>query len=136
MPGKLPVNSEAKCCMSECEEITFENFPEALVVCVQSEKLDYMVLDKLERRIPAQATMAGKFNIILDLGEVEFIPRMLISALVKTLNSLSDRGRKFLLVGMNRHVRASLKLTRIDVLFDLHDSVDAARAALGAGVYP
>ena len=67
MPGKLPVNSEAKCGMSECEKISFENFPEALVVRVQSEKLDYMVLDKLERRITAQATMAGKFNVILDL---------------------------------------------------------------------
>jgi len=122
--------------MSDFEKMTFETFPEALVVCVQSQKLDYMVLDKLERRITAQATMAGKFNVILDLGEVEFIPRMLMSALVKTLKSLSDRGRKFLLVGMKRHDRASFKLTRIDVLFDLYDSVDAARAALGARVCP
>ncbi len=122
--------------MSDFEEMTFETFPEALVVSVQSEKLDYMVLDKLARRITAQATMAGKFNVILDLGEVEFIPSMLMSVLVKTLKRLGDQGRKFLLVGMNRHIRASLKLTRIDVLFDLHDSVDAARAALGAGVCP
>ena len=122
--------------MSDFEEMTFETFPEALVVVVHSEKLDYMVLDKLERRITAQATMAGKFNVILDLGEVEFIPSMLMSVLVKTLQSLGDQGRKFLLVGMNRHIRASFKLTRIDILFDLHDTVDAARAALGAGVCP
>lgn len=122
--------------MSDFEGMTFETLPEALVVAVQSEKLDYMVLDKLERRITAQATMAGKFNVILDLGEVEFIPSMLMSVLVKTLKSLGDQGRQFLLVGMNRHIRASLKLTRIDVLFDLHDSVDAARAALGAGACP
>ncbi len=122
--------------MSDFEEMTFETFPEALVVSVQSEKLDYMVLDKLERRITAQATMAGKFNVILDLGKVQFIPSMLMSTLVKTLRSLGDQGRKFLLVGMNRHIRASFKLTRIDILFDLHDSVDAARAALGTGVCP
>ncbi len=122
--------------MSDFEEMTFETQPEALVVSVQSERLDYMVLDKLERRITARATMAGKFNVILDLGKVEFIPSMLMSTLVKTLRSLGDQGRKFLLVGMNRHIRASLKLTRIDILFDLHDSVDAARAALGAGVCP
>ena len=134
MPGKLFGSSVMGCCMSDVEEMTFETFPEALVVGVRSEKLDYMVLDKLDRRITAQATMAGKFNVILDLGEVEFIPSMLMSVLVKTLKSLGDQGRKFLLVGMNRHVRASFKLTRIDVLFDLYDSVDAARAALGAGV--
>ncbi len=122
--------------MSDFEEMTFETFPEALVVGVQSERLDYMVLDKLERRITAQATMADKFNVILDLGKVQFIPSMLMSTLVKTLRSLGDQGRKFLLVGMNRHIRASFKLTRIDVLFDLHDSVDAARAALGPGVCP
>ncbi len=114
--------------------MTFKNLPEALVVGVQSEKMDYMVLDKLERRITAQATMAGKFNVILDLAEVKFIPSMLMSVLVKTLKNLGDQGRRFILVGMNRHIRASFRLTRIDVLFDLHDSVDAARAALGAGV--
>lgn len=122
--------------MSDFDGMTFETLPEALVVGVQAEKLDYMVLDKLERRITAQATMAGKFNVILDLGEVEFIPSMLMSVLVKTLQSLGDQGRKFLLVGMNRHIRASFKLTRIDILFDLHDTVDAARAALGAGACP
>ncbi len=119
--------------MSDFDGMTFEKVPEALVVGVQAEKMDYMVLDKLERRITAQATMSGKFNVILDLGEVELIPSMLMSVLVKTLKSLGDQGRKFLLVGMNRHIRASLKLTRIDVLFDLHDSVDDARVALGAG---
>ena len=122
--------------MPDFEGMTFETQPEALVVSVQSERLDYMVLDKLERRISAQATMAGKFNVILDLAEVEFIPSMLMSVLVKTLKSLGDQGRKFLLVGMNRHIRASFKLTRIDILFDLHDSVDAARATLGASVRP
>ncbi len=122
--------------MSNFDGMTFEKMPEALVVGVQSEKLDYMVLDKLERRITAQATMAGKFNVILDLAEVEFIPSMIMSMFVKTLKSLGDQGRKFLLVGMNRHIRASFKLTRIDILFDLHDSVDDARAALGAGVCP
>ncbi|MCH8852784.1 MAG: STAS domain-containing protein [Planctomycetes bacterium] len=122
--------------MSDFDGMTFETLPEALVVGVQAEKLDYMVLDKLERRITAQATMAGKFNVILDLGEVEFIPSMLMNVLVKTLQSLGDQGRKFLLVGMNRHIRASFKLTRIDILFDLHDTVDAARAALGAGACP
>lgn len=122
--------------MSNFDGMTFETLPEALVVSVQAEKLDYMVLDKLDRRITAQATMAGKFNVILDLGEVEFIPSMLMSVLVKTLKRLGDQGRKFLLVGMNRHIRASLKLTRIDVLFDLHDSVNAARTALGAGACP
>ena len=120
--------------MSDFEGMTFKNLPEALVVSVQSEKLDYMVLDKLERRITAQATMAGKFNVILDLAEVKFIPSMLMSVLVKTLKNLGDQGRRFILVGMNRHIRSSFRLTRIDVLFDLHDSVDAARAALGAGV--
>ncbi len=122
--------------MPDFEGMTFETQPEALVVSVQSERLDYMVLDKLERRISAQATMAGKFNVILNLAEVEVIPSMLMSVLVKTLKSLGDQGRKFLLVGMNRHIRASFKLTRIDMLFDLHDSVDDARMALGAGVCP
>ena len=54
--------------MPSSARMTFEILPEAMVVTVNAPKMDYMIVDSLQRRISAQATMAGKVNVILDLG--------------------------------------------------------------------
>ncbi len=116
--------------MSYGDELIFENLPKALVVTAQAERLDYMIVDTLQRRISAQATMAGKFNIVLDLGHVDYIPSVILSALVNTLRGLQDEGRKLVLVGMNQHMRAAFKLTRMDTLFNVFDTREDALDAL------
>ena len=118
--------------MSASARIAFEILPEAMVVTVNAPKMDYMIVDSLQRRISAQATMAGKVDIILDLGQVEHISTMIISVLVKTLEHLADQGRKFILVGMNRHMRTTFQICRIDMLFQIHDDRRAAIRALAA----
>ena len=116
--------------MSCGDELIFESLPEALVVTALAERLDYMIVDTLQRRISAQATMAGKFNIILDFGQVGHIPSVIMSVLVNTLRGLQEEGRKLVLVGMNRHMRAAFKLTRMDTLFDVFDTCEDALEAL------
>lgn len=116
--------------MSCGDELFFESLPEALVVTARAERLDYMIVDTLQRRISAQATMSGKFNIILDLGQVGYIPSVIMSALVNTLSRLQDEGRKLVLVGVNRHMRAAFKLTRMDTLFNVFDTREDALDAL------
>ncbi len=116
--------------MSCCDHMIFESLPEALVVTAVAERLDYMIVDTLQRRISAQANMSGKFNIILDLGQVEYIPSVILSVLVNTLSRLQDEGRVLVLVGMNRHMRAAFKLTRMDILFDVFDTCEDALEAL------
>lgn len=112
------------------DELIFESLPEALVVTALAERLDYMIVDTLQRRISAQANMSGKFNIILDLGQVEYIPSVILSVLVNTLNKLQDDGRMLVLVGVNRHMRAAFKLTRLDTLFRVYDTCEDALEAL------
>lgn len=116
--------------MSCCDDLIFESLPEALVVTAVAERLDYMIVDTLQRRISAQANMSGKFNIILDLGQVEYIPSVILSVLVNTLSRLQDEGRMLVLVGMNRHMRAAFKLTRMDTLFRVFDTCEDALEAL------
>ena len=115
------------------EQLTFEDRPHALIAIVRCERLDYMIIDTLKRRMGAKATLAAKYNVILDLEQVGHIPSMLMGALVDMLSHLREEGRRFVLVGMNRHIRASFKLTRIDILFEIIGTRKEALRALTPG---
>lgn len=118
--------------MSVQESIAVEQSPEALVVTILVERVDYMLIDKLQRRICAQATMASKPDVILDFQRVGHISSMLMGALVKMLTNLGEEGRRFALVGMNQRIRGSFKMMRIDTLFEIHESLEEAQSALAA----
>jgi len=118
--------------MSVKQSITLEETPEALVATILVENLDYMLIDKLQRCIGAQTTMADKLNVILDFGRVGHISSMLMGALLKMLTHLGEDGRRFALVGLNPHICSSFKMMRIDTLFEIHESLEEAQIALGA----
>ena len=88
-----------------------------------------MMIDKLNRRIGAHAALPGKYNVILDLAQVGYVPSTTLGALVKLLDRLREGGRRFILVGMNKQVRSSFKQMRFDILFEVfetkHDAIKA-----------
>ncbi len=114
------------------ESITVEETPEALVVTILVEQVDYMLIDKLQRRICSQGTMAGKPNVILDFQRVGHISSLLMGALVKMLTNLGKEGRRFALAGMDPRIRGSFKMMRIDTLFEIYENVEEAQSALVA----
>lgn len=116
--------------MGDSQQITFQDFPEALLATVCCDRLDYMIIDKLQRRIATQATLVGKFNVILDLGAVEQISSLILSELVKTLKKLQNQGRRFILVGLDKHVHTSFQVTRMDLLFEIRPTVADALKVL------
>ncbi len=116
--------------MSTTQDLVFEDHRHALVATVCCERMDYMIIDTLKRRITAQATMSAKFNIILDLSHVGMIPSMIMGEMIRMLKDLQRDGRQFVLVGMNRHIRASFRLMRIDQLFSIRASLDEALQAV------
>ena len=118
--------------MSIKERIAVEESSEALVVTILVEQVDYMLIDKLQRRICAQPTMVSKPNVILDFERVGHISSLLMGALVKMLKNLGEEGRRFALVGMNQRTRASFKMMRIDTLFEIHENQEDAQSALTA----
>lgn len=88
------------------------------------------MIDKLNRRIGAHAALSGKYNVILDLAQVGYVPSTTLGALIKLLDGLREGGRRFILVGMNEHVRSSFKHMRVDILFEVLETKDDAIKAL------
>lgn len=118
--------------MAVKESIAVEETQEALVVTILLEHVDYMLIDKLQRRICAQGTMASKSNVILDFRHVGHVSSMLMGALVKMLTKLGQDGRRFSLVGINQRIRGSFKMMRIDTLFEVHETLEDAQSVLAA----
>ncbi len=97
-----------------------------MIATVHGDCFDYMMIDKLKRRIGTHAALPSKNNIILDLAQVGYVPSTTLGALVKLLDELRKGGRRFILVGMNKHVRSSFKHMRFDILFEVLETKDDA----------
>ena len=69
----------------------------------------------------------------LDLSKVEFFPSVSLGSVVVLLNELKKHGQKFVLIGLGPVVRDALAITRLDKLFEIHDSAADALAQLRRG---
>jgi anti-sigma B factor antagonist len=71
----------------------------------------------------------GKARTVgVELSEVSYIDSSGIAALVEGFQHARGKGQKFALVAASKAVRAVLELARLDRVFPMVDTVDAARA--------
>ncbi|MBI5863917.1 MAG: STAS domain-containing protein [Planctomycetes bacterium] len=62
--------------------------------------------------------------VVLDLKKVEFVPSAVLGALVRLSQSLKLAGRKLILVHVDRRVRGTLSVTRLEKVLDLRETID------------
>ncbi len=72
----------------------------------------------------------GVRNFILDMTEVEFMDSGCVGALVQLLQDLEHIHGKIALANCQSNVAFLFKVTRLDSVFGLHESVEDAREAL------
>ncbi len=101
-----------------------------LVVRVDEKRVDAskapMFKDEITKRIEA-----GHSRFVLDLGGVEFVDSSGLGAIVACLKRLGPRG-DLAIAGAKGAVSRLFTLTRMDKVFPLHDTVDAAVAQMSA----
>ncbi|MEM9968259.1 MAG: STAS domain-containing protein [Pseudomonadota bacterium] len=100
---------------------------------------DVLVLSVLENRIDAAASLSFKEQVrakaeaecalvILDLSRVTFIDSSGLGAIVASMKNLAPQ-QKLILAGLTPSVEKVFKLTRMDQVFDLFLTVEAALGA-------
>jgi len=82
-----------------------------------AERLGSLLMQEAESAVPL---------VILDLTRLEFIESTNLGKVVAAYLKLRRRGADMKLVGPNAEIRNLLKLTRLDHLFTIADSVEAA----------
>ena len=83
-----------------------------------SQQLRKAILDAL-----AQAKAVG-----VELSQVSYIDSSGIAALVEGFQNARGKNQKFSLIAASRSVRSVLELARLDRVFPMVDSVEAAQA--------
>ena len=76
-----------------------------------------------------QALRSETVSTILDLTEVPYMDSAGLGVLTNSFVSHQKNGRKFFLVGVNDRIRTLFQVTKLDQLFKIFPTVEAARQA-------
>lgn len=98
------------------------------VVSVDEDRIDAAVAIKFKDEMRAQ-TEDGANRVILDLSKVAFIDSSGLGAVVAAMKQLGA-ARKLDLAGMSPAVDKVFRLTRMDSVFSMYPTLDAALMAV------
>lgn len=102
---------------------------------------DFLIVRPLEKRIDASTAAefkekmsawidAGSRRIVLNLSEVDFIDSSGLGAIISGLKKIGGNGC-LVICALRETVMSLFRLTRMDRVFDIFPSEDAALGALG-----
>lgn len=98
-----------------------------LEITVAADRIDAACAIQFKDRMRDLA-QDGPDRVLLDMGQVDFIDSSGLGAIVSVMKMLG-KGRKLELAALQPKVRKVLRLTRMDSVFEIHGSMQAARAA-------
>lgn len=108
--------------MNDC---TTENIGELVLVRVSGE-VDLSWSQQVRRAILDALAKAKAVGV--ELSEVSYIDSSGIAALVEGFQNARGRGQRFALIAASKSVRSVLELARLDRVFPMVDSIEAAQA--------
>ncbi|MDQ7071677.1 MAG: STAS domain-containing protein [Rhodobacterales bacterium] len=107
-------------------DLTSTQFDKVQVVTVNAARIDAAVAIRF-KDIMRGMTEFGPERIVLDLSQVEFVDSSGLGAIVASMKQLGSSS-KLDLAGLTPTVDKVFRLTRMDTIFAIHDSADAAVA--------
>ncbi|MFA3917456.1 STAS domain-containing protein [Ruegeria hyattellae] len=97
---------------------------DARIITVSADRIDAAMAIQFKEDMRTQ-TADSTGRVILDLSRVEFIDSSGLGAIVASMKQLDD-GRKLDLAGLTPIVEKVFRLTRMDTIFNLFPTLDAA----------
>lgn len=97
---------------------------DAQIIVAQEPRIDAAVAIQFKDQMKAE-TETGEGRVILDLSRVDFIDSSGLGAIVAAMKQLQGK-RKMELAGLTETVQKVFRLTRMETIFAIHDSVEAA----------
>ncbi|MFY0662347.1 MAG: STAS domain-containing protein [Shimia sp.] len=97
---------------------------DALVVSVHETRIDASVAIQFKDRMREETDTADG-RVVLNLTEVDFIDSSGLGAIVAAMKQLGGKN-PLELAGLNENVDKVFRLTRMDTVFRIHNSLDDA----------
>ncbi|MEM7244200.1 MAG: STAS domain-containing protein [Acidobacteriota bacterium] len=98
----------------------------ATVIAVEGE-VDLYSSPQMREALLA-AIKAGSARVVVDLTGVSYMDSSGIATLVEALGGLREKGRALVLAGLRPRVREVFEIAKLQTVFTLAESVDAALA--------
>jgi len=116
--------------MTQEKVIAVQPHDKVVWAVIQCEELNEDTTARMQDEICAAANAEPREPVVLDLSRVSFIPSLGLGGLINLVNYLSHEGHRFVLISLKPQILTTLKVTKLDKLFEIHDGIDAAVAAL------
>lgn len=116
--------------MSNPELTRVQPHDQVVHVLINRRALNDVSSHQLIDEVNSAAAAAPKLPLVLDMLKVEFTPSSVLGALVSLSNSMKLDGRRFILVHVDRRVRGTLAVTRLDKKLEMFETLDDAVASL------
>ena len=100
---------------------------EIQIITAEANRIDAAVAIQFKDRMRS-VTDGGPTRVILDLSRVDFIDSSGLGAIVASMKQLGA-DRKLELAGLSPTVDKVFRLTRMDTVFAIHPSIEAAFGA-------
>lgn len=110
--------------------VAFEPHDEIVHGVVQVNRLDEELTAEMQAAVIDAAAQDRTRPVVLDLSRLEFMPSLSLGAIVRAYGDCKKHGQRLILVGPQPSVRSALAVTRLDKLFEIHDTVDEALARI------
>jgi anti-sigma B factor antagonist len=115
--------------MSDPAVTSVEVRPEAVVVHIQTDRLDEGSLKGVRADVSAAARESPGLPVILDMGQVNFMPSLSLGGIVQVAKEFQARKQRLMLAGLQPFVRETMTITRLDRVFEIHDDLAGALKA-------
>ena len=103
-----------------------------VVVMVHAKRLDAHLAPEFKAKL-VHLVQSGHERIVMDMAALEFIDSSGLGALIAGLKALGGRG-EIVLCSITPRLLSLLKLTHVDKLFHIFDSVEEAVGGLATSV--
>jgi anti-sigma B factor antagonist len=108
-------------------ELEQTNAGDHLVITLKESRLDAAIADQFKSTL-VQLIDSGSNRLVLDLSSVDFIDSSGLGAVVSVLKGVGAHG-SLRLCGLQDGVMSIFKLTRMNQVFSIHPTAEAAVAA-------
>lgn len=116
--------------MSDGTVFEIQPHDRVLLVLVRKRILDDPSAKELADGVLTAAAQTPQIPVVLDLSQVRFAPSVALSSLVQLTNSFKFDQRQIMIIGLDRRLRETVRVTQLHRVLTIHDNLEQVLAQI------
>jgi anti-anti-sigma factor len=110
--------------MPEAHVTEIRPHEQVLLIEIVRRALDESSARQLADEVLTAAAARPNVPVVLDMTHLGFAPSAAIGSLIRLSRSFKLDGRRLVLIGIQARVLGAIKVTRLDAVLEIHDTLD------------